>query len=198
MKKLMLLCFFMVFTAVFSGEKRISGIKTLEFITKEKLTVNGGNRDTEYKVKFQIPNKIKKEMLLPEINKGELYIYTGEEKIVYLPLFEQVSHEKVSSDENRIIEVINYIFEKEKKDTNFRKKYYNGEIKEIVLEDGIKIVFNSFKNIAGYILPETFELYDNNIKIGNILIENYQINPKFDKKEFILEEWNFLIVKGLS
>lgn len=188
MKKLMLLCFFMIFTAVFSGEKRISEIKTLEFITKEKLTVNGGNRDTEYKVKFQIPDKIKKEMLSPEINKGELYIYTGDEKIVYLPLFEQVSREKATSDENRIIEVINYIFDREKNDTNFRKKYYNSEIKEIVLEDGVRIVFNSFKNVEGYTLPETFELYDNDIKIGDIAIEDYKINPLFDVKEFILEE----------
>lgn len=188
MKKLILLCFLLVFTAVFSVEKRISDIKTLEFITKEKIIVNGRNRDTEYNIKFQIPDKIKKEMLLPEINKGELYIYNGDEKLVYLPIFDQTTREKVSSDENRIIEIINYIFEKEKNDMNFRKKYYNMEIKEIALEDGVRIIFNSFENVDDYILPKVFELYDNDIKIGDIYIEGYKINPRFNEKEFILEK----------
>ncbi|MEE0136910.1 MAG: hypothetical protein U0I28_00790, partial [Fusobacterium ulcerans] len=86
-----------------------------------------------------------------------------------------------------IIEVINYIFEKEKKDINFRKKYYNNEIKEISLEDGVTIKFNKFEKINGYLLPVSFELFDNDIKIGVINIKNYQIDPKFDGKEFVLE-----------
>ena len=187
MKKWILTCFLLIFFTAFSSEKRISNIKNLAFSTQETLVVNSGERETGYDVKFQVPDKIRKEITFPEMNKGELYIYNGNEKTIYLPIFQQVTHEKISSDENRIIEVINYIFEKEKKDINFRKKYYNSEIKEISLEDGVTIKFNKFTKIDGYLLPISFELFDNEIKIGVINIENYQINPEFDGKEFVLE-----------
>ena len=187
MKKWILTCFLLIFFTAFSSEKRILDIKKLAFFTKETLVVNGKERETRYNVKFQVPDKIRKEITFPEMNKGELYIYNGNEKTIYLPIFQQITHEKISSDENRIIEVINYIFEKEKKDINFRKKYYNNEIKEISLEDGVTIKFNKFEKINGYLLPVSFELFDNDIKIGVINIKNYQIDPKFDGKEFVLE-----------
>ena len=34
----------------------------------------------------------------------------------------------------------------------------------------------------------SFKIYDKDIKIGDIKIENYRINPNFSKEEFILEE----------
>lgn len=187
MKKWILMCFLLIFFTAFSSEKRISNIKKLVFFTQETLVVNGKERETGYDVKFQVPDKIRKEITFPEMNKGELYIYNGNEKSIYLPIFQQITHEKISSDENRIIEVINYIFEKEKKDINFRKKYYNSEIKEISLEDGVIIKFNEFEKIAGYLLPVSFEIFDDEIKIGLINIKNYQIDPEFDGKEFVLE-----------
>ena len=187
MKKWILTVFLLIFFTAFSSEKRISDIKNLAFSTQEILVVNGKERETKYDIKFQVPDKIRKEITFPELNKGELYIYDGSEKTIYLPIFQQITREKISSDENRIIEVINYIFEKEKKDTNFRKKYYNNEIKEISLEDGVTIKFNKFEKIDGYLLPVSFELFDDEIKIGIINIKNYQINPEFDGKEFVLE-----------
>lgn len=187
MKKWILTGFILVFFTVFSSEKRISDIKNLAFSVQEALVVNGKERETGYNVKFQVPDKIRKEITFPEMNKGELYIYSGNEKTIYLPIFQQITHEKISSDENRIIKVINYIFEKEKKDINFRKKYYNNEIKEISLEDGVRIKFNEFKKINDYFLPVSFEVFDNEIKIGVINIKNYQIDPEFYGKEFVLE-----------
>ena len=144
MKKWILTVFLLIFFTAFSSEKRISDIKNLAFSTQEILVVNGKERETKYDIKFQVPDKIKKEITFPELNKGELYIYNKNEKTIYLPIFHQITHEKISNDENRIIEVINYIFEKEKKDINFRKKYYNSEIKEISLDDGVKIKFDKF------------------------------------------------------
>ena len=107
MKKWILTCFLLIFFTTFSSEKRISNIKNLAFSTQETLVVNSGERETGYDVKFQVPDKIRKEITFPEMNKGELYIYNGNEKTIYLPIFQQVTHEKISSDENRIIEVIN-------------------------------------------------------------------------------------------
>lgn len=188
MKKLLILLFLLMTTLTLSKEKSISDIKTLEFLTKEEIILNKENRKTEYNIKFQIPDKIKKEIVVPELNKGEIYIYNQNEKIVYLPLFKQVTHEKVNADENRIIKVINYIFEQEKENEDFRKKYYASKIGELILEDGVKIRFEKFSKVDGYLLPVAFEIYDKDIKIGDIKIEKYKINPNFSKEEFILEE----------
>ena len=49
-------------TLTLSKEKSISDIKTLEFLTKEEIILNKENRKTEYNIKFQIPDKIKKEI----------------------------------------------------------------------------------------------------------------------------------------
>jgi len=196
-KKLLILLFLLMTTLTLSKEKSISDIKTLEFLTKEEIILNKENRKTEYNIKFQIPDKIKKEIVIPELNKGEIYIYNQNEKIVYLQLFEQVTHEKVNADENRIIKVINYIFEQEKENEDFRKKYYASKIGELILEDGVKIRFKKFSKVDGYLLPVSFEIYDKDIKIGDIKIEKYKINPNFSKEEFMLEEWNYLIVEEL-
>jgi len=196
-KKLLILLFLLMTTLTLSKEKSISDIKTLEFLTKEEIILNKENRKTEYNIKFQIPDKIKKEIVIPELNKGEIYIYNQNEKIVYLPLFEQVTHEKVNADENRIIKVINYIFKQEKENEDFRKKYYASKIGELILEDGVKIRFKKFSKVDGYLLPVSFEIYDKDIKIGDIKIEKYKINPNFSKEEFMLEEWNYLIVEEL-
>lgn len=187
-KRLITVFFLMITTLSFAKEKSISDIKTLEFITKESIFLNQENRKTEYNIKFQIPDKIKKEIILPELNKGEVYIYGNGEKIVYLPLFEQISHEKVSSDENRIIQVINYIFEQEKTNADFNKKYYSSKIGELMLKDGIKIKFEKFKKIDGYLLPIAFKIYDKDIKIGDIEIVEYKINPIFSNEEFKIAE----------
>ena len=188
MKKLLILLFLLMTTLTLSKEKSISDIKTLEFLTKEEIILNKESRKTEYNIKFQVPDKIKKEIVAPELNKGEIYIYNKNEKIVYLPLFEQVTYEKVNVDENRIIQVINYIFEQEKENEDFRKKYYNSKIGELILEDGIKIKFEKFSKVDGYLLPVAFKIYDKDIKIGDIKIEEYKINPNFSKEEFKIEE----------
>ncbi|WP_293960028.1 hypothetical protein [uncultured Fusobacterium sp.] len=186
MKKLLTLLFLLITTLTLSKEKSISEIKTLEFLTKEEIILNKENRKTEYNIKFQVPDKIKKEIVVPELNKGEIYIYNKDEKTVYLPLFDQITYEKVNADENRIIQVINYIFQQEKENEDFRKKYYNSKIGELILEDGIKIKFEKFSKVDGYLLPVSFKIYDKDIKIGDIKIEGYKINPNFSKEEFIL------------
>ena len=48
------------------------------------------------------------------VNKGEIYIYDSKKKVMYLPLFDQVSEEILNEEEDSTLEAINYIL-KEKK-----------------------------------------------------------------------------------
>ena len=79
MKKLLILLFLLMTTLTLSKEKSISDIKTLEFLTKEEIILNRENRKSR-QTQLQIPDKIKKEIIAPELNKGEVYIDNHNEK----------------------------------------------------------------------------------------------------------------------
>ena len=92
MKKYLILLFIFIQGLVFSATKSLSDIKTVKFDVVEKTTVKSKKKEISYKVDFELPNKIKKEVTAPELNKGEIYLYdyTANKKVVYLPLFNEV------------------------------------------------------------------------------------------------------------
>ena len=92
MKKIILLTYFLFQVLVFSATKSLSTIKTLKFSVNEITTVNSKKRELKYSIDFKLPNKIKKEVLYPDLNKGEIYIYdySKNKKSVYLPIFNEI------------------------------------------------------------------------------------------------------------
>lgn len=185
MKKIFVF-FLLLSVSLFADYKRLADIETIEARVKESLVINNKKKDSSYILKFQRPNKIKKEILTPELNRGEIYIYNNDEKIVYLPLFDQKTVEKVEPEENEFIRVINYILGQDKENDEFRKDYYLGKIKSIEIENN-KIVLKALKEYGGYLLPSKLEIYDGNTKIGSLEITSYQLNTPIDKEEFILK-----------
>ena len=75
MKKFIILLFIFIQGLVFSTTKSLSDIKTLKFDVIEKTNVKSKKREISYKIDFMLPNKIKKEVTAPELNKGEIYLY---------------------------------------------------------------------------------------------------------------------------
>ena len=63
MKKFIILLFILVQGLVFSATKSLSDIKTVKFDVVEKTTVKSKKKEISYKIDFEIPNKIKKEVL---------------------------------------------------------------------------------------------------------------------------------------
>ena len=173
MKKYLILLFIFIQGLVFSATKSLSDIKTVKFDVVEKTTVKSKKKEISYKVDFELPNKIKKEVTAPELNKGEIYLYdyTANKKVVYLPLFNEVKENKIVDDENRIIKAINKIIEEEKKNKDFSQKYYSKKPQ-------------SFIEVDGYIFPEVVEIKDKGTKVADIKISNLKINPILDSKTF--------------
>jgi outer membrane lipoprotein-sorting protein len=167
--------------------KSISQVKTLEIIIKEIFTINKTVRETNYIIKFKIPNIIKKEMTKPELNKGEIYIYNNGKRMTYLPLFNQKKIDDISISENRIIDIFNYIFEMEKNDKNFQKEYYDKNLKGVKLGENTVIEFHDYQLYDGYLFPKNFIVIENGKRIGEFQIEDMKINKKFDDKEFLIE-----------
>lgn len=184
-----ILFFLLITTFSFAGNlKSLSNIKTMDIKIEEFTNINNKNKKVVYDLKFIKPNMARKEILSPVLNKGEIYIYTGNKKTVYLPMFEQTLKEEVSNDENNILESLNYILDIEKKNKDFVRKYYSKKLKEIELKNGTKIEIKDLRKVEDYLLPYQFIIYQGDTKVATLNIESYKINSKISEKEFVLND----------
>lgn len=187
MKKYLILLFILIQGLVFSATKSLSDIKTLKFDVVEKANIKSKKREISYKIDFILPNKIKKEVIAPELNKGEIYIYdySKNKKVVYLPMFNEVKETQIVDDENRIIKAINKIIEEEKKNKEFSKNYNAKKPQSLNIDEQVTVDILSYIEVEGYILPEVVDIKDSGTKVGNIKISNLQINPKLEEKTIL-------------
>ena len=186
MKKYLILLFILIQGLIFSATKSLSDIKTLQFDVVEKTNIKSKKREISYKIDFILPNKIKKEVIAPELNKGEIYIYdySQNKKVVYLPMFNEVKETQIVDDENRIIKAINKIIEEEKKNKEFSKNYNAKKPQNLNIDEQVTVDILSYIEVEGYILPEVVDIKDGGTKVGNIKINNIKINPILDNKVF--------------
>ena len=186
MKRYLILLFIFIQGLVFSATKTLSDIKTLKFDVVEKTNIKSKKREISYKIDFILPNKIKKEVTAPELNKGEIYIYdySKNKKVVYLPMFNEVKETQIVDDENRIIKAINKIIEEEKKNKEFSKNYNAKKPQNLNIDEQVTVDILSYIEVEGYILPEVVDIKDGGTKVGNIKINNIKINPILDNKVF--------------
>ena len=184
MKKYLILLFILIQGLVFSATKSLSDIKTLKFDVVEKTNIKSKKREISYKIDFMLPNKIKKEVTAPDLNKGEIYLYdyTTNQKVVYLPMFNEVKETQIVDEENRIIKAINKIIEEEKKNKEFSKNYSAKKAQSLNIDGQVTVDILSYLEVEGYILPEVVDIKDGGTKVGNIKISNIQINPKLEEK----------------
>ena len=188
MKFIRVMIFLLCSCVAFAGSQSLDKIKTLVVRIEETSNINNKKKTSEYDLKFVKPDRVRKEVISPELNKGEIYIYKGKEKTVYLPLFDQTTKEKIDSDESDIIEAINYILNIEKKDPEFSKKYYSGKLSEIELTNGTKIGIDKLKKVDTYLLPYRFKIYDGGSEVAVLEIKSYKINTPIAEKEFSLDD----------
>jgi len=184
MKKFLILLFILIQGIIFSATKSLSDIKTLKFDVVEKTNIKSKKREISYKIDFMLPNKIKKEVTAPELNKGEIYLYdySTNQKVVYLPMFNEVKETQIVDEENRIIKAINKIIEEEKKNKEFSKNYSAKKPQSLNIDGQVTVDILSYLEVEGYILPEVVDIKDGGTKVGNIKISNIEINPKLEEK----------------
>lgn len=190
MKKIILLTYFLLQVLVFSVTKSLSTIKTLKFSVNEITTVNSKKRELKYSIDFKLPNKIKKEVLYPDLNKGEIYIYdySKNKKSVYLPIFNEIKENSIDNEENRIISAINKIIVAEKNDKKFREDYQNQKRLLLQIDKNIEIEILDYLNQEDYIFPKTIIIKENNIKVGEVSIGNLVVNKTLENSLFELNK----------
>lgn len=187
MRKIFIIILLFITSVFLYAKSNYSEIKTLEMIVNEKLYMNKKIKKSEYKIEFLKPNKIRKTIISPQLNKGEIYTYNQGKKKIYLPLFNQEKLENVMEDENEIIKIMDTLLKNIENDEKFRKDYENKKIKELQFSEGTIIKFNSFIQKLGYILPDKMDIYDKDTKIATITISNYEINKKMNEEDFNID-----------
>ena len=180
MSKYMAIFFMLINTLVFAATKNLWEVKTVKFEVVEKTNINNQKREVAYSVDFKLPSKIRKEVTLPELNKGEIYIYdySKDKKIVYLPIFNETKESKILDDENRIVKALNKVIEEEKNNINFSKKYKSKQPQSLKIDEQVTIDIEKYIETAGYVFPEVIVVKDGETKVGEIKITKVKVNQR--------------------
>lgn len=185
MKKLFM--FFVIGVSIFASNNRISDIKDIYSNVKETVYLNGDERKKEYSIEYISPDYLRKEVILPNVNKGEIFQYENGESLVYIPLFNEVSKNK-SEDVSNFLSIIKDLKKKDQNDKSFSENYYLEKVKEIKYKDSYTIRVKEYKKINGYLLPIKMEIFESGNKVVELYLQDTKVNSDLKRKE--LKKWN--------
>lgn len=195
MKKIVAILLILLSSFIYAA-KDLSTLRTLKFEAEEKQLTNGKEKILKYLVQIEFPDRIRKEIIFPDLNKGELYIYQGNKKLVYLPIFDEYKESETDGDENRIIQAMNKLRGLETNSPSFKKDYHKKQLKSFYIDENktISVHIKEYLEQESYILPKSIEVKENDINLGTVILKNIEFNPILDEKEFKLEKdkkWYF-------
>lgn len=184
MKKLSIFIFTLLltistFAAYFESVEKFSAEVSEEtFYNKEKKL-------KKYKLKIEFPDKVYKEMLFPELNAGEKYLYNGNVKLTYYPILEETIEEEIDDDENAILRTLKDI---KNDNEEIVKVEQNGKLEKMIYNDGYEVQFSKYKNINDLEFPQLIEIYENGYLVSRLSLSNLSINSKFLFEELSVNE----------
>lgn len=124
-----LLLFFLLPVLCFGKINKLSQIKDIEGTVKEISFLNGEKKIKEYTIEYIENDYLRKVILFPKINKGEIYLYEKGKSQIYIPLFNEITEERNNEEINSFLGIINELKEKDRKDKNFVQNYYVNKIR---------------------------------------------------------------------
>ena len=187
MKKL-IFYFFLFSLCLFSEDKNeFKKINTFKATITEKSHLNNRTKTKQYQVLANLPDKLIKTMISPSINKGEAYLYIGNNKTIYYPLLGQTINQKINEDENYTLKFIRDL-QSQGDNIGFKVIKSNNQIKQIIYDDGIIINFEAFSKINGINFPIHVKILDGTVEISELLIKDIEINIPISEKDFSLDE----------
>ncbi|MEG0069000.1 hypothetical protein [Cetobacterium sp.] len=178
-----ILIFLLTTISIFSAPAKISNIKDIYSLVKEVTYLNGEKKEKTYKIEYISPDYLRKEIILPNVNKGEIFQYEKGDAKVYIPLFDEVVEEKNSDDVSNFLSIIKDLKNKDLNDKNFIDNYYLKKIKELKYKDSYKIKIKKYEKINGFLLPVELEIFEDNSKLAELKLQNVQVNSGIKRKE---------------
>lgn len=163
--------------AVFSNG--FEKINTFGSRVEEETLVNGQWRRKVYNLKITYPDKVIKEILEPELNKGEKILYLNEKKSIYYPIFDEVFEEELDGEENYILSALKSIKNNEGKTVE-----KEGQITELLLTEDNLLKFYDYVSIDGVEFPEYIEVYDKDTLFSKIKFVDIEINKEYSMEDY--------------
>ncbi len=179
MKKLlmtMLICSSVLVANVFES------IDTFTSNVRENTLINGEWREKAYLINIEYPNKVIKEVLEPELNKGEKVLYLEEKKWIYYPLFGEAFEEELDGEENYLLKTMKNI-----REGVGERVEVEGKIESLKLDESITLTFKKYEKIGEEEFPMEIQVKDKGILISIIKFEEVKINHNLDEKVFELD-----------
>ncbi|MGL5970885.1 MAG: hypothetical protein ACRCZL_02600, partial [Cetobacterium sp.] len=100
-----ILTFLLISTSMFASINKISNISDLYSNVKETVYINGEKRLKEYTIEYISSDYLRKEIISPKVNKGEIFQEEYGKSLVYIPLFKEIS-ENNSEDVSNFLSII--------------------------------------------------------------------------------------------
>ena len=189
MKKILFFIFILIFNlSSFAEDKNeFKDIDTFKAIVTEKTHLNNQTKIKEYTILANLPDELKKVMISPEINKGEIYLYKGDNKKIYYPLLEQTIDQKITSEENYTLKFISDL-KNYNKNSDFKVERSNGKINKIIYKDGVTIAFLDFQKIDNINFPSHIKVFDGESEVSELIFKDIKLNIKLSPKDFSIDE----------
>lgn len=180
-KKIMI--FLVLSVAIFASSSRISQIKTLSSQVSESTYFTGEKKTKVYNIEYVEPDYLRKEIISPTINKGEIFQYENNKRYIYIPLFDEVTEDGNVDEVNNFLSIIKDLKNKDINDENFSKNYYQKKVKKVKYKDIYEIHLLNFKKVNGILIPIKISIYEGDVKLADLKLEDVKINNGLQRKE---------------
>ena len=177
-----ILIFLIIGVSALASSKRISNIQDIYSTVKETVYLNGDKKEKEYEIEYISPDYLRKEIIAPNVNKGEIFQYENEKSLVYIPLFDEVSQNN-SEDVSNFLSIIKDLKNKDQNDKNFIDNYYLKKVKELKYKDNYRIKIKEYKKVDGYLLPIKMEIFERESKVADLDLKDTKVNSGLKRKE---------------
>ena len=156
-----------VLISVFSFSKDFWEKRNFTVNVTEDATINGQSRSKRYIMSYN-SGTLKLQITAPNVNRGEIYTFSGSTKTVYYPSLKQTVKQKVEKDEANILAVFNKISRISGKKTQTKNGdtfHFSGNWLTSISSRGYTVNFSDYKLSNGYYFPTKISVKDGSSQV---------------------------------
>lgn len=176
-----ILIFIVTTVTILATNKKLDTIKDITSTITEKQYINGKEKTKKYNVEYIVEDYLRKKIISPEINKGEIYLYNGKEALIYIPLFDEIIKNN-NKEVSNFLNIIKTLKKKEKTDIIFIKNYNGKKVIDLKDKSGYIVRLKRYKVINEYLLPVEIEIFDEKDKVVSLILNNIKVNSGIKRR----------------
>lgn len=160
-----LLLFLMI--SVFSFSKDFWEKKNFTTSVTETVTANRTSKSKSYTMNYN-NGTLKLTIISPNVNKGEVYTFSGGKKTIYYPKLKQTVTQKILEDEANILSVFNKLSSLNTKKTQTKNGdtfVFSNSVLTSIKSKGYTVNFSGYRKAGEYSYPTQITVKDGNSQV---------------------------------